>query len=91
MPWQVQFSDASHQISKSRDFFYEMNKMFCGWIISFQTALTLAVLQIIKSLLDIDGTIIQDVGYLAPMEHGVHTMSLYSKFRITYFWLLNEN
>ena len=45
----------------------------------FSISLTLAVLQRQKSLPDIGGTTIQDVGYLAAMggamETGVHTMS----------------
>ena len=50
-----------------------------------------------KSLPDIGGTTIQDVGHLAvtraAMEPGVHTMSdelLLLLFRAIYFWLLNE-
>ena len=43
-----------------------------------------------KSLPDIGGPTIQDVGPLAPMEPGVHTMNLYFKFRGIYLWLLNE-
>ena len=43
--------------------------------ISYQSALTLMVLQWQKSLSDIGGTTIQDVGPLAHMEPGVHTMN----------------
>ena len=42
---QVQFIDALHQNSKSHKIFMELTKCFCGWIISFQWALTLTVLQ----------------------------------------------
>ena len=60
-------------------FFYGMNKTFCGWICHFSISLTLAVLQRQKSLPDIGGTTIQDVGHLAVMRTamgpGVHTMS----------------
>ena len=49
--------------------------VFVGGFISFQSALTLAVLQWQKSLPDIGGTTIQDVAPLAPMEPGVNTMN----------------
>ena len=64
--------------------------VFVGGFISFQSALTLVVLQWHKSLPDIGGTTVQDVGPLSPMEPGVHNMSLYFKFRAIYFYLLNE-
>ena len=64
--------------------------VFVGGFTSFQSALTLAVLQWQKSLPDIGGTTIQDVAPLAPMQPGVHIMSIYFKFRAIYFWLLNE-
>ena len=50
-------------------------RFFVGGSISFQSALTLAVLQWQKCLLDIGGTTIQDVIPFAPMEPGVHTMT----------------
>ena len=58
----------------------ERVKRFWGGFIIFQSVLlTLAVLQRQKSLMDIGGTTIQDVGHLAvmraAMELGVHTMS----------------
>ena len=57
----------------------EWIKRFCGWIYHFSISLTLALLQRQKSLPDIGGTTIQDVGHLAvmraAMEPGVHTMS----------------
>ena len=57
----------------------EWIKRFCGWIYNFSIRLTLVVLQRQKSLPDIGGTTIQDVGHLAVMraavEPGVHTMS----------------
>ena len=57
----------------------EWIKRFRGWIYHFSISLTLAVLQRQKSLPDIGGTTIQDVGHLAvmwaAMEPGVHTMS----------------
>ena len=59
--------------------------IFAGGFISFQSALTLAVLQWQKSLPDIGSTTIQDVGPLAPMEPGVPIMSLKFKFRAIYF------
>ena len=43
-----------------------------------------------KSLPDIGGPTIQDVGSLASMESGVHIMNLWFKFRDIYLWLLNE-
>ena len=60
-------------------FFMELIKRFCGRIYHFSISLTLVVLQRHKSLPDIGGTTIQDVGHLAvmraAMEPGVHTMS----------------
>ena len=57
-------------------FFMEWIKRFCGWIYHFSISLTLVVLQRQKSLPDIGGTTIQDVGcHLAVMRAGVHTMS----------------
>ena len=53
----------------------EWTKRFCGWIYYFSISLTLVVLQRQKNLPDTGGTTIQDVGPLAAMEHGVHTMS----------------
>ena len=57
----------------------EWTKRFCVLIYQCSISLTLAVLQRQKSLLDIGGTAIQDVGSLATMglavEPGVHTMS----------------
>ena len=47
--------------------FYGKNKQFSWLVNSFQPALTLAVLHWQKSLPDIGGTTIQDVGSLAPM------------------------
>ena len=64
--------------------------VFVGGFISFQSALTLVVLQLQK----------KPTGYwrhfhlkcrpLAPIEPVVHAMSVYFKFRAIYFWLLNE-
>ena len=60
-------------------FFMEWTTRFGVLIHQFSTSLTLAVLQRQKSLPDIGGTTIQDVGCLAAMglamEPGVHTMS----------------
>ena len=56
-------------------FFIEWPKRFFVWIYRFSISLTLAVLQRQKSQPDIGGTTIQDVGPLAAMEAGVHTMS----------------
>ena len=61
-------------------FFYGMNKTPLWVDLShFSISLTLVVLQRQKSLPDIGGTTIQDVGHLAvmwaAMEPGVHTMS----------------
>ena len=57
----------------------EWTTRFCVLIYHFSISLTLAVLQRQKSLPDIGGTAIQDVGCLAAMglamEPGVHTMS----------------
>ena len=57
----------------------EWTKRFHVLIYHFSISLTLAVLQRHKSLLDIGGTTIQDVGSLAAMEltmePGIHTMS----------------
>ena len=58
----------------------ELIKSFCGWIYHFSISRTLAVLQGQKSLPDIGGTTVQDVGQhltvmRAAMEPGVHTMS----------------
>ena len=56
-----------------------MNKTFLWVDLSFSISLTLVLLQRQKSLPDIGGTTIQDVGHLAvmqaAMEPGVHTMS----------------
>ena len=66
-------------ISPANFFFMEWMKRFYGWIYHFSISLTLVVLQRQKSLPDIGGTTIQDVGHLAvmgaAMEPGVHTMS----------------
>ena len=60
-------------------FFMEWIKRFYEWIYHFSISLTLAVLQRQKTLPDIGGTTIQDVGHLAVMRAamgpGVHTMS----------------
>ena len=76
----------------------EWIKRFCGWIYHVSISLTLAVLQRQKSLPDISGPIIQDVGHLAvmraAMEPGVHTMSDELILQIScniYIWLLNEH
>ena len=53
----------------------EWTTRFRGWIYHLSISLTLLVLQRQKSLLDIDGTTIQDVGPLAAIKQGVHTMS----------------
>ena len=45
----------------------EWTKRICGWIYHFSISLTLAVLQQQKSLPDIGGTTIQDVGPLTAM------------------------
>ena len=66
------------KIKSPANFFMEWIKRFCGRIYHFPISLTLVVLRQ-KSLPDIDGTTIQDVGQLAVMraaiEPGVHTMS----------------
>ena len=76
--WQVQFIDASHQIKSPAIYFFNEQHVFVCWFITFSISLTLAVLQQ-KSLPDIGGTTIQDVGCLAATgfatEPGVHTMS----------------
>ena len=57
-------------------FVMEWIKRFCGWVYNFSISLTLVVLQRQKSLPDIGGTTIQDVGcHLAVMRAGVHIMS----------------
>ena len=57
----------------------EWTTRFCVLIYHFSISLTLVVLQRQKSLPDIGGTTIQDVGCLAAMglamEPGVHIMS----------------
>ena len=63
------------KIKSPTEFSWNEQIVFVGGSISFQSALTLAVLQWQKSLPDIGGTTIQDVGPLTPMEPGVHTMS----------------
>ena len=63
------------QIQSPSKFLGNEQNVFVGGFISFQSAITLAVLQWQKSLPDIGGTTIQDVGPLAHMEPGVHTMS----------------
>ena len=74
------YSLLMHRIKiKSPAIFYGINKTFCGWICHFSISLILAVLQRQKSLPDVGGTTIQDVGHLAVMRTamgpGVHTMS----------------
>ena len=60
-------------------FFMEWTTRFCVWIYHFSISLTLAVLKQQKSLPDIGGTTLQDVGCLTAMglamEPCVHTMS----------------
>ena len=67
------------KIKSPTNFFMEWIKRFCGWTYHFSISLILVVLQQQKSLPDIGGTTIQDVGHLAvmraAMEPGVHTMS----------------
>ena len=65
------------QIKSPAIFFNGINKtFFVGGFISFQSALTLVVLQWqTKPTGYIGGTTIEDVASLAPMEPGVHTMS----------------
>ena len=63
---------------KVRYFFMEWIKRFSGCIYHFSISLTLVVLQRQKSLLDIGGITIPDVGHLTvmrvAMECGVHIM-----------------
>ena len=64
------------KIKSPANFFYEMNKtFFVGGFIYFQSALTLVVLQWQKSLPDIGGTTIQDVGPSLPLTLVPDTMS----------------
>ena len=80
------------KIKSPANFLWNEQNVFVGGFISFQSDLTLAVLQWQKSLPDIGGTSIQDVGPLATMDPASTpwAMSLYLKFRAMYFWLLNE-
>ena len=56
-----------------------IKRFFCRWIYHFSISFTLVVLQRQKSLPDIGGTTIQDVGHLtvmrAAIEPSVHPMS----------------
>ena len=63
------------KMKSSAKFLWNEQNIFVGRFISFQSALTVAVLQWQKSLPDISGITIQDVGSLAPMEPGIHTMN----------------
>ena len=64
------------KIKSPVNFFMELIKHFCGWIYHFSISLTLVVSQRQKSLPDVGGPTIQDVGcHLAVMRAGVHTMS----------------
>ena len=56
-------------------FFMEWTKRFRRWIYHLSISLTLVVLQRQKSLPDIGGTTIQDVGPLAAIRPGARTMS----------------
>ena len=75
----------------------EWIKLFVGEFITFQSVLPWRYYNDKKSLPDIGGTTIQDVGHLAlmraAMEPGVHTMSneLILQFRAIYFRFLNEH
>ena len=65
------------KIESPAKFLWNEKNVFAGVLITFQSALTLAALQWQKSLPDISGTTIQDVGPPSePMaEPSVHTMS----------------
>ena len=70
----------------------QWTKRFVVGFISFQSVLFWWYYNDKKSLPDIGDTTIQDVGPLAAMEPGVHTMSdeLILQFRAIFFWILNE-
>ena len=63
------------KIKSPAKFLWNEKNIFVGGYMTFQSALTLAVLQWQESLPDIGGTTIQDVGPVVAMEPGVHTMS----------------
>ena len=76
-----------------RKFINGMNKAFFGGgSITFQSVLLWRFYNDKKSLPDIGGTTIQDVGPLAAMGAGFHTMSdeLILQISCNIFWLLNE-
>ena len=78
----VQFSNNKysllmHRIKiKSPTIFFERIKGFRGWIYLVSISSYSGGITMIKSLPDIGGTTMQNVGPLAPMEPGVHTRSL---------------
>ena len=63
------------KIKSPAKFLWNEQTFLCVDLSIFKSALTLVVLQWQKRLPDIGGTTIQDVGPLAAMEPGVHTMS----------------
>ena len=102
-PWTVwvenhpdnMYSLLMHHIKiKSPANFMQWTKRFVVWFISFQSVLFWWYYNDKKSLPDIGDTTIQDVGLLAAMEPGVHTMSheLILQFRAIFFldfkWIL---
>ena len=63
------------KIKSPANFLWNEQNVFGSGFILFQSAFTLVVLQWQKSLPDIGGNPFHDVGPLAPMEPGIHTMS----------------
>ena len=92
----VLHSKYKYSLLMHRIIFFWMNKTFWGCIYHFSISLTLVVLQWQKSLPDIGGTTIQEVGHLEScglpwsLASTPWAMSLYFKFRAIYFWHLNE-